>query len=176
MSILENIGKNLLQEYNLQQYRQTFEYDFEIGFNKPDETNKNIKIFIRTKLNINFDENYFDIIHKQIPETGLKYHIDDCVLVSKKSEPEYNKERYIKISDNKYLYFNNRFNKLPTKTIIFYSSTYKIDFEGGILKLCDNTEIIPHKNHGLIFDSREVHMVTPVKSGLRKVSIVKLYK
>ena len=176
MSTIENLGKNLLNDFHLENNRKTFNYDFVIDFNDPDKTNDNIKNFIRSKLNIDFDSNYIDIIHKQIPETGLKYHIDDCVVVSKKTEPEYNKERYIKITDNKYLYFNNRFNKLPTKTIIFYSSTHGIDFEGGILKLCDSTEIIPKKGSGLVFDSREVHMVTPVKSGLRKVTVVKLYK
>ncbi len=176
MSTIENLGKTLLNDFHLANYRKTFNYDFVIDFNDPDKSNDNIKNFIKFNLNIDFDSNYIDIIHKQIPEIGLKYHIDDCVLVSKKSEPEYNKERYIKISDNKYLYFNNRFNKLPTKTIIFYSSTFEIDFEGGILKLCDSTEIKPQKGFGLVFDSREVHMVTPIKSGIRKVSIVKLYK
>lgn len=174
-SELEIIGKNLLNDFHLENYRKTFKYDFEIDFNDPEKSNENIKRFIKNKLNINFDSNYIDIIHKQIPETGLKYHIDDCVVVTKKSEPSYNKHRYIKISDNKYLYFNNRFNKLPTKTIIFYSSTFGIDFEGGILKLCDNTEIKPQKGSGLVFDSREVHMVTPIKSGIRQVSVVKLY-
>lgn len=175
MSILEIIGKNLLNDFHLENYRKTFKYDFEIDFNEPEKTNENIKKFIKNKLNINFDSNYIDIIHKQIPETGLKYHIDDCVVVNTKSEPSYNKHRYIKISDNKYLYFTNRFNKLPTKTIIFYSSTFGIDFEGGILKFCDNTDIKPIKGDGIVFDSREVHMVTPIKSGIRKVSVVKLY-
>jgi hypothetical protein len=187
---LKIIGKALLNKYKLEQYRKYFAFDFDINFdnfdnfdnsndpNKLNKTNDIIKNFIRTNLNIDFDQNYIDIIHKKIADDGLNWHIDDCVIVTKKSvrkdddikdddindndindndikdddindndikdddiklsflsvknklninnlffsEPNYNKERYIKISENKYLYFNNRFNKLPNKTIIFYSS------------------------------------------------------
>jgi hypothetical protein len=172
---LEIIGKELLENYDLQKYRYYFTFDFEIDFDKPDETNNLIKKFIKSKLKMNFDDNFIEIIHKQILEDGLNWHIDDCVIVTKKSEPIYNKERYIKISDNKYLYFHNRFNRLPISSIIFYSSTYAEDFTGGILKLCDGIEIIPIKGNGIILDSREVHMVTPVKYGNRYVTLVKIY-
>ena len=184
---LKIIGKELLNKYKLEQYKKYFTFDFDINFdnfdnfdnsndpNKLNKTNKIIKKFIRTNLNIDFDENYIDIIHKKIADDGLNWHIDDCVIVTKKSEPIYNKERYIKISDSKYLYFHNRFNRLPTKTIIFYSSTHGIDFDGGILKFADDTEIKPEKYTGLIFDSREAHCVTPIKSGNRYVSLVKIY-
>jgi len=202
---LEIIGKELLEKYNLKDYRQYFTFDFDINFDinfdnldnldNPDnldnliKSNIVIKNFIRTKLNISFHDDYIDIIHKKIPEIGLNWHIDDCVIVTKKSvrknklninnlffsEPKYNKERYIKITENKYLYYNNKFNKLPIKTIIFYSSTYGEDFTGGILKLCDDTEIKPQKYTGIVLDSREAHMVTPVKSGNRFVTLVKIY-
>ena len=44
--------------------------------------------------------------HKQIDMPGLKFHIDDCVIVTKKFEPIYNSERFIKLTENKYLYFH----------------------------------------------------------------------
>jgi hypothetical protein len=172
---LKIIGKELLQKYNLQKYRQCFKFDFEIDFDNVDITNKYIKNFIKSKLKIDFDDNFIEIIHKKILEEGLNWHIDDCVIITKKSEPIYNKERYIKISDSKYLYFHNRFNRLPNKTILFYSSTFGIDFDGGILQFIDDTKIKPEKYTGLIFDSREAHCVTPVKSGNRCVSLIKIY-
>ena len=172
---LYKIGKDLLDKYNLKQYRQYFKFDFNIDFNNQENTNKLIKHFVSSKLNIDFNDNYIDIIYKQIPEKGLNWHIDDCQIITKKYEPIYNKNRYIQICENKYLYFHNRFDKLPQKTIIFYSSTYEEDFDGGILKLCDDTEIKPKKNTGFVLDSREVHMVTPIKSGIRKVTVIKIY-
>ena len=173
--ILYKIGKQLLENYNLHKYRQNFTFDFEIDFDNIDITNKYIKHFIKSKLKIDFDDNFIEIIHKQILEDGLNWHIDDCQIVTQKANPIYNKERYIKILDNKYLYFHNRFNRLPAKTILFYSSSFAIDFDGGILKLCDDIEIIPIKGNGIVFDSREAHMVTPIKSGIRKVSVIKIY-
>jgi hypothetical protein len=167
---LYNIGKQLLQDYDLKTSRIFFEFN-----DKNIESDESIKNFIVNKLNILFDNNFIDIIRKQIPENGIGYHIDDCILTTKKSEPVYNKDKYIKISENKYLYFNNRFNKIPQKTIIFYMSTYKEDFDGGILRLCDDIEIIPKKYTGIVMDSREVHMVTPIKSGIRKIILVKIY-
>ena len=173
--ILYKIGKELLEKYNLQKYRQYFTFDFDINFENPNKINKIIKNFIKSKLKIDFDDNFIEIIHKKILEEGLNWHIDDCVIITKKSEPIYNKERYIKISDSKYLYFHNRFNRLPYKTILFYSSTFGIDFDGGILQFVDDTIIKPEKYTGLIFDSREAHCVTPVKSGNRFVTLVKIY-
>jgi hypothetical protein len=64
---------------------------------------------------------------------------------------------------------------LPTKTILFYKSSWNIDFTGGILRFADSTEIKPKINTGIIFNSIEVHMVTPIKSGTRKVCVVKIY-
>jgi hypothetical protein len=169
-SLLFNIGKQLIEQFQLKHNRIFFEFtDNDIT------SNESIKEFIKNKLNISFEEDLIDIIRKQIPENGINYHIDDCVLITKKTQPTYNKERYIQISENKYLYFNNRFNKIPQKTIIFYMSTYGEDFTGGILRLCDHIEIKPKKYTGIVIDSREVHMVTQIKSGTRNIILVKIY-
>lgn len=170
ISNLYNIGKQLLEQYDLKNNRIFFEFNDENI-----ESDECIKDFIKNNLNIPFQNDSIDIIHKQILENGIGYHIDDCILITKKSEPFYNKERFIKITENKYLYFNNRFNKLPQKTIIFYLSTYDKDFTGGILRLCDDVEIKPTKYTGIVMDSREVHMVTPIKNGIRNIILVKLY-
>jgi hypothetical protein len=168
--LLYNIGKQLLKDYDLKTCRIFFEFT-----NNDIKSNEFIKKFIKDKLNISFEEDLIDIIRKQIPENGINYHIDDCVLITKKTQPTYNKERYIQISENKYLYFNNRFNKIPQKTIIFYMSTYGEDFTGGILRLCDDFEFKPKKYTGIVLDSREVHMVTQIISGTRNIILVKIY-
>jgi len=167
---LYNIGKQLLEQFQLKNNRFFFEFN-----DKNIESDESIKDFIVNNLNIPFQNDSIDIIYKQIPENGITYHIDDCILITKKYEPTYNKGRFIKISENKYLYFNNRFNKLPQKTIIFYLSTYGDDFTGGILRLCDDFEIKPKKYTGIVLDSREVHMVTQIKNGIRNIILVKIY-
>jgi hypothetical protein len=120
-------------------------------------------------------------VHKTIPKLGLKWHIDDCVINNRKEPPTYNLEQYILLSANpaeskyRYLYFNTPTKRLPRYTLLFYSSTYGEDFTGGKLCLSDGVEILPVKGHGFLLDSREVHMVTPVKTGERRVSVVKIY-
>jgi hypothetical protein len=167
---IESYGKDLLDRFNLTIYRTKFRFNFTIT---DDSCNDIIIDFIKSKLNI--DCTNYEIIHKQIDMPGLKFHIDDCVIVTKKVKPIYNSERFIELTENKYLYFHNKFNKLPKKTIIFYLSTFNIDFTGGILKFIDGVEIKPIAQTGIIFDSRDAHMVTPVKSGIRKICLVKIY-
>jgi hypothetical protein len=116
---------------------------------------------------LNLDCTYYEIIHKQIDNVGLKYHIDDCIIVTKNTIPKYNNSRYIHISGNKYLYFNNIFNRLPKKTILFYQSSWNIDFTGGILRFADLTEIKPKINTGIVFDSREVPYLFNLKVNLK---------
>jgi hypothetical protein len=170
ISYLYTIGKNLLTQYQLDKKRIEFEYDFEIN---NDESDDKIREFITTKFNISNEQiKNMIIIHKTINENGLKWHIDDCQIIKRASPPTTNIDKFIKIDENKYLYFNTP--KLPIFTILFYSSTYNEDFTGGILNFVDK-EIFPKKGNGILFDSREVHMVTPVKSGIRKVTLVKIY-
>ena len=115
------------------------------------------------------------IIHKNIPEIGLKWHIDDCVITKHKTPPTYNLNQYIHLDGIKYLYFTTPTNRLPRFTLLFYYSTYDIDFTGGELCLSDGFCLKPRSGMGFIMDSREVHMVNPIKSGVRTVSIVKIY-
>jgi hypothetical protein len=179
-------GRELATRFNLYQIRKYFAFDFEINIateNDLEMTNTAIKAFIianREYFNLEDDilsaiEDHIIIVHKTIPDTGLKWHIDDCQIIKRKTAPEYNKECYIPLDEHKYLYFNTSNGKLPKYTLLFYSSTYDVDFKGGILVFGDGTQIKPVKGTGILFDSREVHMVTPVIEGIRQVTLIKIY-
>jgi hypothetical protein len=167
---LFTVGKQINKEYSLEEKRVEFTFDFVIN---GEETDEEIKKFIELKLGISKEQTKNAIIiHKIIDKKGLNWHIDDCQIITRNKPPIFNLEKFIPIGDKKYLFFNTP--KLPYLTILFYSSTYDEDFEGGILKLIDK-EIYPKKGQGIMFDSKEVHMVTPIKSGIRKITLVKLY-
>lgn len=176
-------GKKIQEELNLSTSRREFTFPFEMCSDTPRDT---IIDFIRAPapdgLDIaDFEPEHVVIVHKTIPQPGLKWHIDDCVINNRKEPPSYNLEQYILLEANpaeskyRYLYFNTPTKRLPRFTLLFYSSTYNVDFTGGKLCLSDGVEVLPQRGHGFILDSREVHMVTPVKSGERRVSVVKIY-
>ena len=80
------------EKYNLKSERKIFEYPVTIK----DESDNDIIInYIKNVLNLDYV--YYEIIHKQIENVGLKYHIDDCSIVTKNTIPEYNNCRYIHI-------------------------------------------------------------------------------
>ncbi len=106
---------------------------------------------------------------------GLGWHIDDCQLVSKKTPPSFNPERFIHLYEDQWLYISNPRARIPRWTMILYLSTEGRDFEGGRFRLADGREYRPVAGLGLLIDSREVHMVSPVKSGTRKSIIIKIY-
>ena len=170
---LKRYGKQLLGnvELNLAPKRRSFVFDFE-------PTAENIVSFIR---GMGYDFTDIDIIDKTWAfsdtktKIGLKDHVDDCQLVHRKEPPSYNGELYMRLDDDYYLYFNNKFRKLPLMTFIFYMSTYGTDFNGGILRLADDTEIFAQAGHGFVIDSKEVHMVTPITKGTRRSIVVKIY-
>ena len=110
-------------------------------------------------------------------KTGLGWHIDDCQLVSKKTPPTYSLERFIHLFDDWWLYISGARLRIPRWTMILYLSTEGStkDFIGGRLRLADGTEYRPVAGLGILIDSREVHMVTPVNSGKRKSIVIKIY-
>lgn len=177
-------GRKILEMFpEIRSYRKHFQYNFDIPHSeKPDSANDSIKHFLLK--NLGFSQEQVDncvIVHKSLKPEGLSWHIDDCQLVKYKKDkvPTYNLDQYILLENTGdkfvYLYFNTPTKKLPKFTILFYSSTNGIDFEGGTLKLADGTEIISVKNNGFVVDSREAHMVTRVTKGIRTVSVVKIY-
>ena len=165
--------------------RKTFNYDIDLS---GDDANDMIIEFINREL-LSYAGNpitsdHVKIIHKDIPDKGLNWHIDDCQVVSMKEPPTYKLECYKRLSniipdcnDNKYLYFNpDTPTDRPAKyTVLFYSSSWGIDFQGGELFLADGVKIRPMKGTGIMMDTREAHMVSPVRNGIRKVCLVKIY-
>jgi hypothetical protein len=182
--LILTFGKKILELFpEIKSSRKMFEYNFNINhFENPDESNENIRLFLVRNLGFTEEQSINAIIiHKNIKPVGLTWHIDDCQLVKYKKDkkPVYNLDQYILLDTDGeklvYLYFNTPTKKLPKFTILFYSSTYGIDFDGGILTLADGTQIKSKKNYGFIVDSREAHMVTRITKGIRNVSVVKIY-
>jgi hypothetical protein len=170
-------GRMLCFDLHLEKARREFTHPFATQPNSDDNTAfLEFVITLLAKFEITeYNVDNIRIIHKNIPEMGLKWHIDDCVITKHKTPPTYNLDQYIHLDGIKYLYFNTPTNRLPRFTLLFYYSTYDIDFTGGELCLSDGFCLKPCAGMGFIMDSREVHMVNPIKSGVRTVSIVKIY-
>ena len=171
-------GRKMLEDYNLAVARKEFNSGIIVDQTNAIASNPAIMEYIRTLIPhalLDDPETHVAIIHKSIEKPGLCWHIDDCQITKRKTPPEYNTECYILLEDNKYLYFNTPNKKLPKYTLLFYSSTYGEDFTGGLLVLADNTTIKPRAGWGYMLDSREAHMVTPILSGHRYVTVVKIY-
>jgi len=91
-------GKRIQEELNLSAVRRNFTFSFPMN---PDTSREIIIDFIHTSLGItDFDPAHIAIIHKSIPQTGLKWHIDDCVINNRKEPPSYNQEQYILLESN----------------------------------------------------------------------------
>lgn len=177
--LIKKYGIQLLQRYNLESVRKTFTFNFIINHEaNPESANNDIIQFIKANFIHDITPEQIAniaIIHKSINQDGLGWHIDDCQIVKQQEPPIRNANQFIHLEGKKYLHFNTPTKTLPTFTILFYSSTYKEDFDGGLLRLADDTEIIPQKQHGILIDSREAHMVLPISRGTRNVSVVKIY-
>ena len=102
----------------------------------------------------------------------MKWHCDDANIITHKSDTVDKYINQIKISDKKSLFYPN---KMPKYSLIIYGSTYGKDFEGGILEFSDGTKIKPERNQCVFFDSREAHYVHKIKSGIRKLILMKFY-
>jgi hypothetical protein len=120
-------------------------------------------------------------VYREVTENfELPWHLDDCALVRQSvSNREKTLDAYSNmidiIADGKYTIYC-RGNKRPKYSCIVYWNTENEDFEGGLLEFADNTIIKPEMGKYVIFDSRDVHRVRPVLSGIRKNSLFKLYE
>ena len=187
--LLEQFGLQFLERWQLPAKRKTFTFDLSFTRDAVDETNI-LGILPSSLFHQSLDGNpleatsFMDIQRQPITHIeilrrdfggdllDLKWHIDDVQLVSRKVIYK-NPERYYKLTDKHYLYTNDA--AIPQWTIVLYFSDYGVDFTGGEFRFVDGTSIKPTRGMGIAFDSREVHMVTPVKSGTRHSLIVKLY-
>ena len=82
MNLLQEYGQELIVKNNLIDKRYIYYYDFEL-------THDNILKFCEEKLNRKIN-NYIIINKKFQDKQSLKYHIDDCQLVSMKEPPVFN--------------------------------------------------------------------------------------
>lgn len=102
---------------------------------------------------------------------GMKWHIDDIALIKINKDKDNYKNGIV--LHNKYRLFHKE--ELPLYSSILYLSSNNEDFKGGEFHFVDEM-IIPYKNHVLLFNSKEVHRVAKVTSGIRKNILYKFYK
>jgi Rps23 Pro-64 3,4-dihydroxylase Tpa1-like proline 4-hydroxylase len=120
----------------------------------------------------NFDSYKIVTLFKQKTKGDImKPHVDDHQKVNLKKLIK-NPEKYIHMHGDTYLFCNDM---TPVFSIIYYCTTHKQDFCGGKLVFADGVEITPESGMIVIFDSREVHSVTSITSGIRKNWLIKLY-
>jgi len=194
MPRLQLLGQELITTFGLAKFRREFRFDTRIIQASSDPE---ICEFVNTKLaelgipaklqelgisgNPQVSAADMEIIRREFSadgnKTGLGWHIDDCQLVVKSTPPEYSTERFIHLFDDRWLYISGARARIPRWTMILYLSTEgpTHDFTGGLLRLADGTKYRPEAGLGLLIDSREVHMVSPVRRGQRKSIIIKIY-
>lgn len=162
--ILYDEGVRRLNQYKLNEIRHEFHLDIE---NEKDLIEEAIK---RLPLQLRLNQLERKIFIKEGGKNfSMKWHCDDCSIF--KHKDGYNcLSNNIKLSEKYSLYYT----KLPKYSMIIYLSTYGRDFTGGEFNFVDKT-VKPEKYKVLFFDSREVHKVNTVSSGLRKTILVKFY-
>lgn len=102
---------------------------------------------------------------------NIKWHIDNQQLQKHKIENSTHDLNII-YQNEKYKYgLWTQGNNLPTYTAIIYLSS---NFEGGEFCFVDYS-IKPQKGDVIIFNSKEVHKVNPLKSGTRNCYVIKFY-
>lgn len=192
---LQQLGLELTTKFGLAKFRRQFRFDpgvFQAAIDSPRIIctfgDPEICEFVNAKLQElgipgkpHNSAPDMEIIRREFAplakKDGLGWHIDDCQLVTKKTPPAYSLERFIHLYDDQWLYISGARSRIPRWTMILYLSTEGScgDFQGGLLRLADGTEYRPEAGLGLLIDSREVHMVTPVRNGKRKSIIIKIY-
>jgi hypothetical protein len=123
-----------------------------------------IEIIVRNKTK---EENYY-----------LNWHFDDKkLIVHKKHNKNIVHDLEIIYEDDKHIYglYNKNNDKKLLYTLIFYVSSWNIDFIGGEFNFIDKT-IKPIKGMILLFHSNELHKVNLLNNGKRKAIVVKFYK
>ena len=159
-------GNSIIMKYNLKEKRQIINTNVIL-----EDVSNNIYNLIKPYI---IDIDMYNItVHRKINIVGhyMKPHVDDCVKVQNKNIL-YDHSKYDVIYNNTYLYHT----KNPIYSVLYYCSDFGVDFTGGKLVFADGMEVLPKKGMIVIFDSREVHLVTPITSGTRESWLIKLYK
>lgn len=146
-------------------------------YNLDELTDDNIVDSTLHVLRDHFDINSHNYDIKVCPKENIQgfsmhLHMDDwnVIRLSKKSCTDH---RHILINDRISL-FNNK-PKKPIWSVIIYLSTRNHDFNGGNLQFVDGTSLAVDKYDIVVFDSRILHEVTKITSGVRKSILIKFY-
>jgi hypothetical protein len=184
LSVIEKYGKSILDQNPDIINKRVIGTISEIWNEIPsDYSNMIIHTFLENilyKLNfINIDDYNYKIIEK-INKSGysMKWHIDDCQILKHSNKMAKFKNTLTNqffISSRQSICYNDN-GTIPLYSLIIYDSDYNIDFQGGSLEFVDGLKIYPKRGLYIFFDSREVHRVNKIKSGLRKSILVKFYK
>lgn len=182
-NLIHNLGKKRLEDLQLQNKRIMFNLDLEndeIHDLSDDEdtteptTDNLVKITLK-KIKNNFNLNLYKYKTKVIERNNdinfyLNWHIDDCAIFKHNdTENKYNNEPL----DETYSLFHKE--KIPIYTMVIYLTSHDKDFYGGEFEFVDKV-IKPQKYDVILFDSREVHRVRRLRSGIRKNILVKFYE
>lgn len=119
-------------------------------------------------------ENYsIKIVEKEHgPGFFMKWHMDDGQVI-KHNKNTLPRPSQLVVNEKKAIHFQET---PPKYSFIYYLSSYGEDFEGGLFEFCDGRTIKPEKYKYIFFDSRYIHRVHPVKSGIRKNILIKFYE
>lgn len=171
-NLLYEIGKDRLKTIpHILENRHVFNIKSHIGDNnKICEIIEIVKNVIKTKYNLDLFDYMTEIIERE-NQIGfyLKWHIDDCAIHKHKTTD--GKINNDPINDKFSLYHAK---KLPLFTMIIYFSSIHEDFMGGEFEFIDQI-INPKKYDVIFFDSREVHRVRRLRSGIRKNVLIKFF-
>lgn len=155
-SYMQIYGKKLLFNTNIKNKRR-------IGTIKNYE-NFNIDILkeILNECNLfDIDDYQYSIKSKQNNTNyEMKWHVDDAYATNKQ---------------NKIILHYNKSHEQPKYSLMIYETEYNKDFTGGELIFADDLIIKPKRGLYVLFDSREVHKVNKVKTGIRNHVLVKFY-
>ena len=162
---------NSLHKYGLENLLN-LKYKRKIGFIDNDKSLiKNIETIL-IKENIDDKLNFIIIEKNNSTDFSMKWHLDDAQIILHKNN--YDKSLFkeqIFISRKKAINYPS---KKPILSLIIYLSEYGDDFTGGTFEFVDEI-IFPKRNMYLLFDSKEVHRVNMIKSGIRKNILIKFY-
>jgi len=177
--VIYNEGVKRLKEFELKEKRITYMCDEDTNEHNCDNTNDCIyclKLVDKAMKLVTNDINIYSYrkeICKRKSHEGfyMNWHCDDCAIFKHNKNFTYQYQNNIPINDKYTLYFTS----VPIYTMIIYLNTYGTDFTGGEFNFID--EIIkPIKYQVIFFDSREIHKVNNVKSGVRETILVKFYE
>ena len=172
MSIIQQYGQELLNKDS------TISSSLKIGLYE--NKNSQNQVSISTPINLQelqlpiLPENYsIKIVEKEHgPGFFMKWHMDDGQVI-KHNKNTLPRPSQLIVNEKKAIHFQET---PPKYSLIYYLSSYGEDFEGGLFEFCDGRIIQPEKNKYIFFDSRYIHRVHPVKSGIRKNILIKFYE